>query len=416
MAHVKPRNGLITALDIGTTKICCFIAEIQETAGLNITGIGHQMARGLRAGTVTSMEAAEQAIMAAVTSAEEMTGATIREVIVNISGGAPSSKIFDVEVPLSRDEIREEDINRALSEGFSNELPEEHTLIHAIPIGYSIDGSNGIDNPRGMFGHRLGVKIHRITAMESAVRNLSVCIERCHLDIQTVVESAYASGLASLVEDEMELGSTLIDMGGGTTSIAIFTEGNVIYTDSVPIGGQHVTNDIARGLATPIIHAERMKTLYGNALPSQTDDRELIDVPAVGEETHAQANHVPRSMLIGIIKPRIEETLELVRNRLEKSGFGRYAGRRVVLTGGASQLHGTRELAASVLGKQVRLGRPIRIRGLAEATGGPAFATCAGLLSFALRTPSEWSKKTRSTLTKSVDRTGRIGHWLRENF
>ena len=416
MAHAKPRNGLITALDIGTTKICCFIAEIQEETGLNITGIGHQIARGLRAGAVTSMEAAEQAILAAVTSAEEMTGATIREVIVNLSGGAPSSKIFDVEVPLTRDEIREEDIRRALSEGFAHALPDERALIHAIPIGYSIDGSNGIENPRGMFGHRLGVKINRITALESAVRNLSVCVERCHLDIRTVVESAYASGLVSLVEDEMKLGSTLIDMGGGTTSIAVFAEGNVIYTDSVPLGGQRVTNDIARGLATPIVHAERMKTLYGNALPSQTDDRELIDVPAVGEETHVQANHVPRSMLIGIIKPSVEEIFELVRNRLEESGFGRYAGRRVVLTGGASQLQGTRELAASVLGKQVRLGRPIRIRGLAEATGGPAFATCAGLLSFALRTPSEWPGKPSGAVARSTGRAGRIGHWLRENF
>ncbi|MCE2509952.1 MAG: cell division protein FtsA [Alphaproteobacteria bacterium] len=416
MAHTKPRNGLITALDIGTTKICCFIAEIREEDGLNITGIGHQVAKGLRAGTVTNMEAAEQAILAAVTSAEEMTETTIREVIVSLSGGAPGSQLIDVEVPLTRDEIGDEDIRRALSEGFVREMPEERALLHAIPVGYSIDGSNGIDNPRGMFGHRLGVKVNRITALESAVRNLSACVERCHLDVQTVVESAYAAGLASLVEDEMKLGATLIDMGGGTTSIAVFADGNAIYTDSIPIGGQHVTNDIARGLATPIIHAERMKTLYGNALPSQTDDRELIDVPTVGEEEHARANHVPRSMLTGIIKPRLEETFELVRNRLETSGFGRYAGRRVVLTGGASQLQGSRELAASVLGKPVRLGRPIRIRGLAEATGGPAFATCAGLLSFALRTPSDWTGKFPMPAAKSASRPGRIGNWLRENF
>jgi len=416
MALAKTRNGLIAALDIGTTKICCFIAERVDDGTLNVTGIGHQLSKGLRAGAITNMEAAEQAILAAVTSAETMTGETIREVIVNLSGGAPGSKLVDIEVPLTRDEIGEDDIRRAITDGFPYDLPEERALIHTIPTGYRIDGSNGIDDPRGMFGHRLGVKINLITAMESAVRNLSVCVERCHLDIQTIVESAFAAALSTLVDDEMKLGVTLIDIGGGTTSIAVFREGNVCYTDSIPIGGQHVTNDIARGLSTPIVHAERMKTLYGSALPSQTDDRELIDVPSVGEDERSQANHVPRSMLTGIIKPRMEEIFELVRNRMEASGFDRLAGRRVVLTGGASQLQGTRELAASVLGKQVRLGRPIRIRGLAEATGGPAFATCAGLLSYALRTPPDWSGKASTPPSRPNGRSGRIGQWLRENF
>lgn len=416
MALAKPRSGLVTALDIGTTKVCCFIARYEGDNALNITGIGHRVSKGLRAGAITDMEAAKESILAAVTSAEEMTGETIREVIVNLSGGAPSSKVFNIEIPLTRDEIGDHDIRRAVMEGYPYEIPEERVPIHTIPVGYGIDGSNGIDNPRGMFGHRLSVKINLVTAMESVVRNLSVCVERCHLDIQTIVESAYASGLACLVEDEMKLGATLIDMGGGTTSIAVFAEGNAVYTESLPIGGRHVTNDIARGLSTPILHAERLKTLYGNTLPSHTEDRELIDVPSVGEEEHAQANHVPRSMLTGIIKPRLEETFELVRNRLEASGFGRIAGRRAVLTGGACQLQGARELAAGVLGKQVRIGRPIRIRGLAEATGGPAFATCAGLLSYALRTPTEWAGKSAFASTRTSARPGRLGQWLRENF
>ncbi|MBN4016670.1 cell division protein FtsA [Rhodospirillaceae bacterium AH-315-P19] len=416
MTLAKTRNGMIAALDIGTTKICCFIAERKDDGTLNVTGIGHQRSKGLRAGAIVNMDAAEQAILAAITSAETMTGETIREVIVNLSGGAPGSKLVDVEVPLSRDAIGDNDIDRAIAEGFPNDLPEERALLHTIPTGYRIDGSNGIDDPRGMFGHRLGVKINLITAMESAVRNLSVCIERCHLDVHAMVESAFAAGLASLVDDEMQLGATLIDIGGGTTSIAVFMEGTVCYTNSIPIGGQHVTNDIARGLSTPISHAERMKTLYGSALTSQTDDRELIDVPSVGEDERARANHVPRSMLTGIIKPRMEEIFELVRNRLEASGFDHLAGRRVVLTGGASQLQGTRELAADILGKQVRLGRPIRLRGLAEATGGPAFATCAGLLGYALRDTPDPSGKILFSQSRPSGRTGRIGQWLRENF
>ena len=177
---------------------------------------------------------------------------------------------------------------------------------------------------------------------------------------------------------------TCLDMGGGTTSLAVFVSGQLVHTEIIPVGGLHVTNDIARGLSTPISYAERMKTLYGSAIPSPADDREMLRVPLVGEDEDGASNQVPRSMLIQIVQPRLEETLELVRSHLEKSGFDKMAGRRVVLTGGASQMQGVRDLAGLVLDKQVRLGRPVGLHGLPEAAGGPAFSTCAGLIRYAL--------------------------------
>src|SRR6201985_3317868 len=200
-------------------------------------------------------------------------------------------------------------------------------------------------------------------------------------------------------------------MGGGTTTIGVFFDGNLIFADYVPVGGMHVTNDIARGLSTGVAHAERMKTLFGSAISSSTDEREMIAVPQIGEEEEGHVNHVPKSLLVGIIAPRIEETFELVRSRLEASGFDKVAGRRVVLTGGASQFGGVRGLAALVLDKQVRMGRPIRIHGLAESTNGPAFATAAGLLNYALQAEPETLKSSRSQHVPSFGVFGRLGSW-----
>jgi cell division protein FtsA len=248
------------------------------------------------------------------------------------------------------------------------------------------------------------------------VRNHASAIGRSHREVDALVVGPYASGLSCLVEDEIALGVTVIDMGGGTTTIGVFFDGNLIFADYVPVGGGHVTNDIARGLSTSVAHSERMKTLFGSAISASTDEREMIAVPQIGEEDEGHVNHVPKSLLVGIIAPRIEETFELVRNRLEASGFDKVAGRRVVMTGGACQLHGAREFAALILDKQVRIGRPQRVAGLAEATGGPAFSTTAGLLHFALSERAEVSGVNRNSVGARRGVFGRLGLWLRENF
>ncbi|MGE5505788.1 MAG: cell division protein FtsA [Actinomycetota bacterium] len=412
------RNGTIAALDVGTTKVACFIARVQDDGSPRIAGIGHQLARGMRNGAVVDMEELEHSIRAAVDAAEEMASERVRAVVVNISGGAPASANVKVEVAMNGHPVNEADIRRMLEHGRAHHESPDRELIHAISVDYTIDGNEGIKDPRGMFGDRLGVAIHVISAAVGPVRNLATVVNRCHLDIEARVVSPYGAGLACLVDDEKELGVTCIDMGGGTTSLAVFLGGQLVHTDVIPVGGAHVTNDIARGLSTPLGHAERMKTLYGSAIPSPSDDREILKVPLVGEDEDGASNQVPRSMLIQIIQPRLEETFELVRSHLEQGGFDKVAGRRVVLTGGASQMQGVRDLAGLVLDKQVRLGRPVGLHGLPEATGGPAFSTCAGLIRYALAhapAPSRGRGKAEAG-GESGAGWGRIGAWLKRNF
>src|SRR5437588_8873192 len=407
----RPRGSLITALDIGTTKICCFIARVEEDRP-RVLGIGHQISRGVRNGGIVDLEATGTSVLNAVHAAEEMAGETIERVVANLSGGFSASRIIKAEIGITGREITDAEMRRVLEHGYVMRDPGDRQIIHSVPVGFSVDDSRGILDPRGMVGERLGVNMHVVTAAAASVRNHTAAIGRSHLEVEALVVSPYASGLACLVDDEMDLGVTVIDMGGGTTTIGVFFGGNLVFADAVPVGGLHVTNDIARGLATPLAHAERMKALFGCAIASTLDEREMIAVPQIGEDEDGHVNHVPKSLLVSIIAPRIEETFELVHQRLEASGCDKIAGRRVVLTGGACQLHGVRELAGLILDKQVRIGRPAGIKGLAEATHGPAFSTAAGLLLFAM---SERAESPRPAHSAPSGMFGRVGQWLREN-
>jgi len=411
-----PRNSTIAALDIGTTKVACFIAHMGEGDDLHLAGVGHHRARGMRAGQVTNIDEVEASVRAAVDAAEQMSNTRIERVFINVSCGAPQSTRVDVELAVSGHQIRDVDVRRVLDHGSAQYDANGRELIHCIPTGYSIDGSNGILDPRGMYGDKLGVNIHLVTAGVGPARNLAAVIDRCDLDVEDRVVSPYAAALACLVDDEKDLGATVIDMGGGTTSIAVFMEGQVVYVESIPIGGLHVTGDIAKGLSTPVAKAERLKTVYGSVMQNAADTRELLKVPLVGEDDEATANEVPKSMLVQIIQARIEETFELARSHLEASGFAKQAGRRVILTGGASQLEGVRDLAELVLDKQVRLGRPRTIRGLPDSVSGPAFSTAVGLLRYGLREHVTKPDYAAMDAAKNKRNFGRIGQWLRENF
>ncbi len=410
------RSGLIAALDIGTSKIACFIAKASADGEPEIVGIGHQLSAGVRAGNIVDMEAVEAVVRATVETAEQMAGENVRDIAVCISGGAPSSKLISFDMAIDGHEIGDADLRRALDPAWlRTHQPDDRRVLHTIPVAFSIDGNRGVRDPRGMFADKLGVNMVILSAATGAMRNLDSVISRCHLDIEHHVVSSYASGLACLVDDETELGVTLIDMGGGTTTVSVFFDGEVVYSDCIPVGGAHVTNDIARGLSTPLSYAERMKTLYGSVVPSPSDDREALQVPLVGEDEH-DSNQVPRSMLVGIVRPRIEEILEMVRDRLAETGFDQVAGRRAVLTGGASQLTGVRELTAQMLDKNVRIGRPVGIRGLAEATGGPAFAACAGLIKYVIANQAESATAAVRAMEVPSSRFGRLGAWFRENL
>ena len=439
-AEPRTTSGeIFAALDIGSSKIACLIARSENEGPPRIIGIGHQLSEGMRNGSISNMEALQHAIGQAVWAAEQMASETIQRVTVNISGAHLVSQTVDIELPLNEREVTEGDIARIQSQGQAM-APEDSAghpleLLHTIPVSYALDGQKGIRDPIGMTGGMLHAQMHLIAAGFGPVRTLATAIARCHLDIDQIVAAPYASGIACLVEDEMDLGSLVIDMGAGTTSYAVFVDGKTIHTGGIAMGGAHVTSDIARGLTTSLAHAERLKTLYGNAIPSPMDDREIIDVPLVGEETADNANPLPKSHLIRIIQPRLEEIFELVRTRMDKSGFAEAAGRRVVLTGGASQMPGVRELAQRMLDKQVRLGRPLRVArpstlshrtgtstftGLAESTSGPAFATTAGLLAIAMQPELGSGGGTSSAGSRMLHSGGstlnRIGLWLKQGF
>jgi cell division protein FtsA len=376
------RSGPFGVVDIGTTKVACLIGRVESDGSLRVLGFGWQKGKGLNCGDITDLDAAERAIRACVGQAEDMADVRLRAVTVNLTCGRPESRLFNVQWPVGGRAASENDIRGVLNEGRARAGVDGRESIHVLPLNFAVDATDHVIDPRGLFCTTLNARLHVIDAAATALRTLESCIHRCDLEIEDLVSAPLAAGLSSLVPEERELGATIIDMGGGTTSMAVYADKQMMHTAHLPIGGLHVTKDLAIGLSTTLIHAERLKTLYGNVESSPDDDREMLPIPLMGEEDHQLAK-VPRTMVVNIIRPRIEETFEYIKDRLDSSGLGRAAGNRVVLTGGACQLAGVREMAARMLSRQVRLGRPGALRGLPELASGPAFSTAAGLLLWA---------------------------------
>lgn len=382
---MKNSSDMITAIDIGSSKICCVVAEVKEKRSPYIRGYSHHQSNGIRNGIIIDMDKVEDSIHQTIQTAEKMANVTIENVIVNISNASLYSKTINTEIPLNNRQISDHEVHRILKQSQGYSAGPEKLAVHTLPINFTVDQETGIRDPRGMFGRKLGIQTHIISSNTSPIKNLDQCLTNCHLIATDHVVSGYASGLSCLVEDEQELGVTLIDMGAGTTTISVFSEKNIVYVSCIPVGSYHVTNDIARGLSTPLNYAERMKTLYGSAIASPNDDQEIIDVPQIGEEDQSSHNQVPKSILVGIIQPRLEETFELIRDELETSGMSKISGRRVVLTGGGASLNGVRDLASLILDKQVRIGTPCNLPGLPKAISSPTFSTVTGLLNYATK-------------------------------
>ena len=383
MSSAPGTPGVCAALDVGSSKIACFISKTEQTAAgprPRVVGVGHQSSRGVRAGAIVDMDAAAGAIRSAVEQAERMAGLAVTAVTVTLSAGQPNSSRLAAEIELSGGQVGDRDLRRLLNGALAEFYAGDRVLLHAIPLAWSVDDHRGVRDPRGMHGKTLGVEVHVVTAAAGPLRNLMSAVERCHLDFRGAVATPYASGLSALADDEVNLGVTLLDMGAGATTAAIFSEGALYHVDSVPVGGAHVTSDVARGLSTPISAAERLKTLYGSALDTPDDDQQMIEVPPVSGETASGYGSAPRSLLNAIIRPRLEETFELIRDRLEAAGVDHVGGRRMVLTGGAAQLPGATELASRIFGRQVRLGVPTGVAGMGDAVSGPAFSAVAGVV------------------------------------
>jgi cell division protein FtsA len=382
------RPGLVAALDIGTSKVACVIGRAEQ-GSLKILGSALRESAGLKAGTVTSLELAEESIRDCVAAAENHADARIQNVLIAVNCGQPVSVNSRAVMALDGALVSDTHLRMLLSDGRARCRLDGYEIIQAAPTAYVVDEARGVRNPSGMFCQRIGVSMHAVAVKPSPLANLKLAVERCHLQVAGTLFSAYASGLSTLTDDEKQLGATVIDMGGGTTSIAVFMEGEMVHADSVPMGGTNVTSDLARMLAAPLSAAERIKTLYGAALGDIESGTDVVAVPQMGEDGDGSSVRVPRSMLTRIIQPRLEEILGEVQARLRASGFDVAAGRRAVITGGACQLAGTRELAQRVLNKQVRIGRPQSFPGLPAASAGPDYATALGLLMAGATMPPE---------------------------
>jgi cell division protein FtsA len=429
MKPISPRkSALVAALDVGSSKVVCLIARLRphppqqvltrRSHAVEIIGFGHTVARGMKAGSVVNLAQAEVAIRQAVDAAERMASVEIESVVLSLSSGRPASELFAADIEIVGASVSESDIARVLAAGSRHSLREGRAILHSLPVGYSIDGVDGVRDPRGMLGSRFGVDMHIATADVAAARNLMLAVERCHLDVEAMVGSPYVAGLAVLADDEADLGAAVVDLGAGTTTMAVFLGGRLVHLEGFALGGYHVTMDLARGLNTRVADAERIKTLYGSVLAGASDERDMITVPPINEDEREQTQFVSRATIVSIIKPRIEEILEMVRDRLAVTSLAAEQRGHVILTGGACQLNGLPDLAARILGRPVRIGRPLGVAGAPDAAKGSAFAVAAGLLVYPQAAHLEHfePRRRRQLMTGTGSYFARVGQWLRESF
>ena len=431
MRRTAMQRGVIAIIDVGTSKVACLVLRFDgperrdEADGVGsmagqsafrVVGASCTRSRGVRLGEIDAMNETERAIRTAVQSAQKMARVRVDHAIACFSGANPRSFGLTGAVELVDTEVTEHDVARVLA---ACEVPEEASqreVLHAQPVNFALDYRTGLNDPRGQMGNRLACDMHLLAVDSDAVRNLAHCMKRCDMELAGIASSAYVSGLSSLVEDERELGAACIDLGGGTTSISMFMKKHMIYADSVNIGGDYVTQDISLGLKVPFAMAERIKTLYGGVLAIGMDEREMIELGGDTGDWEHDRRAVSRSELIGIMRPRVEEILEEVRKRLDDAGFEHLPSQQIVLTGGASQIPGLPDLASRILGNQVRMGMPLRVRGLPQAASGSAFSSSVGLCLFAAHPQDEWwdfespaDRRPQKTLSRAV-------RWIRENW
>lgn len=384
MNHSFNRSQIIAALDIGTSKVCCVIAGVRDKK-VSILGYGYNAAKGIKNGVVVDVNQATISVCNAVEAAEQMSNERITNVIVNVSGERSRSVIRSSSLSIHKNRaVTEEDVKKVTDKGLMKVDVEGNEPIHFLTMGYHVDNGEEVKQPVSIYGENLSVDILLGLYPRPMYKNLMTVVESSQLDIGMKAFSAYASGLACLVEDEKELGATVIDIGGGMTSIASFKNGHPVYFSSVPVGGINITNDIALGLTTSFNYAEEIKNRHGCAFLISQDEQEIINVYPVGEEDDSNIKQIYRSDLINIISPRVEELFEIVGRKLSEAGYKNTVSHRVVLTGGTSQLPGIREVASMVLDKQVRIGRPRNIENIPPALHNPTFSTALGLLLFAV--------------------------------
>lgn len=406
---------LIAGLDVGTTKICCVIAEWSSIGTLDVVGVGTSPSRGLRKGVVVNIDSTVESIKQAVADAEEMAGVEIANVIAGVAGGhirgANSRGV--VAVSGKHREVSAADVERALDAARAINLPQDREIIHALPQTYVVDDQDGVKEPLGMSGVRLEVEVHLVTGATTSVRNVVRSVNRAGLQVQDIVLEPLASAEAVVSDEEKELGILLIDLGGGTTDVALFRDGAVWYTGILPLGGDHISNDVAVGLRTPTAEAEELKKRLGCALTSLVREDEIISVPSVGGR---KARELSRQILSEIIQPRVEEIFTLVARELAKAGLEDAAAAGVVVTGGASILQGVPELAEQVFDLPVRRGLPTGIGGLSDVVQSPIYATGVGLALYGARGRRSGAALEESGAPAGLGTMRRLRDWFGELF
>lgn len=431
MRRAALQRGVIGILDVGTSKISCLVLNFDGTgtfretdgvgpmagqANFRVIGAASTRSRGMRHGEIETMAETEKAIRTVVAQAQKIAGVRVDHVIACLSGGRPASYGLAGEIPLASGKVTEHDVASVLAACDAPDFGRGREVLHAQPVNFAVDNRSGLADPRDHAGNKLACDMHVMTVDGDAVGNLVQCIRRCDLELAGIASASYAAGRASLVEDEQELGAACIDFGGGGTGVSIFIRKHMIFADTVRIGGNLVTQDIAQGLRVPLPVAERLKTLNGGIEATGRDDRDMIEVGGETGDWESDRRTVSRADVIGVMRPRVEEILENVRQILDAAGFDYLPSQQIVLTGGGSQIPGLDGLATRILGPNIRCGRPLRIDGLAHQFTDPSFSSAVGLALFAAHPQDEWWDFEMPVDSYSARSLRRAYRWFRNNW
>jgi cell division protein FtsA len=413
VAKRNDRSSLIVGLDIGTSKVVALVGEIGADGAIEVVGLGSHPSRGLKKGVVVNIESTVQSIQRAVEEAELMAGCEIHSVFAGIAGSHVRSLNSHGVVAIRDREVTDIDVTHVIDAAKAVAIPADQRILHVLPQEYIIDGQEGIRDPIGMSGVRLEAKVHIVTGADSAAQNIIKCVQRCGLTVEDVVLEQLASSYACLTEDEKELGVCLVDIGGGTTDLAVFSQGAIRHTAVIPIAGDQVTNDIAVSMRTPTHYAEDIKVRYACALSQLANSDESIEVPSVGDRP---ARRLARQTLAEVVEPRYEELFALVRDELRRSGFEEVIAAGIVLTGGSARMEGAIDLAEEIFHMPVRLGLPQQqVKGLADVVQNPIYSTAVGLLLHA-RENSQGPARGRALGGNMQGMFERMQSWFKGNF
>jgi cell division protein FtsA len=411
----KGDDNLVVGLDIGTSKVLAIVGEVTPAGEVEIIGVGHHPSRGMKKGVVVNIESTVQSIQRAVEEAELMAGCQIQSVYAGIAGSHIRSINSHGTVAIKDKEVGPGDVDRVIESARALAIPADQKVLHVLPQEFIIDGQEGIREPIGMSGVRLEAKVHIVTGAVSAAQNIVKCVRRCGLEVDDIILEQLASSMSVLTDDEKELGVCMVDIGGGTTDISVFTEGAIRHTAVIPIAGDQVTNDIAVALRTPTQHAEEIKKKYGCALTQLATSDESIEVPSVGDRPPRQ---LARQTLAEVVEPRIEELYGLILAELRRSGFEEVVGSGIVLTGGSSKMEGMIDLAEEVFHMPVRLGIPQGVGGLSGVVHNPIYATGVGLVQYGARARggSRYGLAPQSGPAGVKNVLGKMKSWFQGNF